>query len=586
MLSKVEQNLFAETIATQNWDLFTEQYFSLPKSGTWYTPEDRPHQYAALHKLWESQNKPPRLLSAQIEGVATEVDISWDRAYYGDMPLFLIRHGYRMLPWAKTFFDVSKPLGIAITGVATGKTSAAAMFAMMLCALHPGFDFLNVAPSRVQANLMLKEVRKWCTGSPFEKFIKVGRNNKFWTLKDGHPQITIEVYEGYPSTFTCQTVGNDATAILGGEYDFINFDESQLLQNIQGVIPILASRFRGTRNTGELRWSLLRWITNPGFNPELEELLDQYSKLEKIGKAVVLTDVPSEVNIYITRRQMEQQRLSIVNDMDRERWHGGSMAAINLDGELPPKLWDNCKNDALTKVAEKVGKIDSSLGLTGYQIPWDITKDPDKTFIVVGDVGKSSRVKLSSHNVPCVAVFEIPENFMEAPCRLQAFHWFDGEGTYSTFIGYMRSMMYKYRARGYYDATNVQTALEDLGGSGAFANLPTTPIYFSGPMHKKWSVAVLALMLQHQLLEIPYIKALWYQAKIFDSSKKHLVDDIIATFLVLMLAFRIESTLYDKLATKFQWDIPADTALEDLLYDITDPHAGKNYPELGRYDRI
>ena len=237
----------------------------------------------------------------------------------------------------------------------------------------------------------------------------------------------------------------------------------------------------------------------------------------------------------------------------------------------------------MTKYVEERGKVDESLGLVEYQIKWDPTRNPHQTFVVVGDVGKSSRIKLSSLNVPCIMVFSIPDDFLTEPCRMVAFEWFDGGGSYATFVNRMKRLMHEYRAVGYYDATNVQTALEDLGGTAGFASMPTTPIYFSGLGYKKWAVAVLTQMLEDGLLQFPYIKALWYQGRIFDPSSKTRADDIIATLLVLMLAFRVESSLYDKLAEKYKWVTEID---DDDLYDYTDPHASTYYEDVGRYDRL
>ncbi|MCP4540536.1 MAG: hypothetical protein GY832_25650 [Chloroflexi bacterium] len=120
-LTPREQEIFAQTLKTGDWDIFTQHYFQLPKSGTWYTPEDRVEQYQRLHEAWVSLGKPDTQMFVEVDGVETAIHVSWDYVYYGDDPLFLLPHGFRMLPWLREFLAPSIPLGIAITGTGTGK---------------------------------------------------------------------------------------------------------------------------------------------------------------------------------------------------------------------------------------------------------------------------------------------------------------------------------------------------------------------------------------------------------------------------------------------------------------------------------
>jgi len=223
------------------------------------------------------------------------------------------------------------------------------------------------------------------------------------------------------------------------------------------------------------------------------------------------------------------------------------------------------------------GMYDDAVGLVGFEMEWD----KDKSYVVVGDTGKSSLITLSSQNVPCAMVFEMPKDFLESPCRMVALYWFDGRGSYKTFIDVVKRAMYRYRAQAYYDATNVQTAMEDF--DDAFANLPTTPIYFSGStMPKRWAVTVFVMMASDGLFEWPYIKGLWHQARIFEMSSKRNADDIIATLLVLMLAFRVESTLYDKLVERYGWQPEEDG---DVFSKEEDQYS-ETYVGKDRYDRL
>ncbi|NIV36737.1 MAG: hypothetical protein GWN58_47070, partial [Anaerolineae bacterium] len=57
-LSSHDQAIFERAQRTGDISIFTERFFRLPLSGTYYTPEDRVAQYDMLHGLWARQGKP------------------------------------------------------------------------------------------------------------------------------------------------------------------------------------------------------------------------------------------------------------------------------------------------------------------------------------------------------------------------------------------------------------------------------------------------------------------------------------------------------------------------------------------------
>ncbi len=130
--------------------------------------------------------------------------------------------------------------------------------------------------------------------------------------------------------------------------------------------------------------------------------------------------------------------------------------------------------------------------------------------------------------------------------------------------------MYRYRAAGYYDATHVQTAFEDLGSEEGFDGWPTTPCYFSGVAAvKKWALTIFTQLMEDRMFEWPYIRGLWHQARIFDPSKRNLADDIIACILVLCHAFRLESIFWDRLVELYRWEVTDDETLAGPAEEIS-----------------
>jgi hypothetical protein len=550
-LTKEEEYVFTQTLKTRNLDLFTEFFFRLPWSGTWYTGADRPTKYAILHAAWVSDGRPDESMTLNLEGQETTFRITYDQAYYGTDPMFLLPHGFRMLSWVKRFLNPAIPLGVAITGTGTGKTCGLAIYYLTCCALFPGFKFLNLAPSRVQAELMLGEIEKWCLNTRFRKFIRESKgSNPLWISRP-HATLEVEVQPGYASSFVCQTINRDATAVIGQERDAISCDEAQLLHNIDEALPILGTRLRGMRSTGELRWGVLRWISNPGKNPELTALMEHYKVIEEqTGEAIVLEGIHSNVNTYVTASQLKRQRLSLRGQRTEDRWHGGDASAVYENVEIPEDLLEACYDPLLDEQARKLGEVDDLLGLRSYELP----HVPGSVYVVVGDVGKMSATTMSSQNLPCVMVFDVT-NFLERPIRLTAFHWFDGHGSYEGFIETMKRMMYKYHATGYYDATTVQTALEDIRDA-AFDGWPTTPVYFSGSVvPKRWALTIVIKLMSERMFRWPRIKSLWHQARMYELSARKNPDDVIATLMVFGLALRTEDTLWTKLEERYHWEV-------------------------------
>lgn len=550
----------------------------MPMSGTWFTPEDRPEQYSALYSAWKAKGKPEGKIRLKLDRTWRELVVSWVPGAYGGEPIFLLPHGFRTLPWLREFLDPAIPYGIAVAGAGSGKTCGVAVFALMCCALFPGFKFLNVAPTRTQSKLMLAEVEKWCLQTDFRRFVVESRGvNALW-VGDSPAVLQIEVYPNLPSKFVCQTVGHDATGVLGGEQDFISCDEAQLLKNIDAAVPILATRLRGTRSTGSLRLGMLRWIGNPGDNAELSFLMGHYREIQKSsGRAIVLEGIDSRANIYLTERQLQQQELSFRSEREKARWHGGSMTAAGSGSEISEALLERCRSKDLEEKTREIGMFNDALGLYEYTLPWK----EEHAYIVVGDVGKSSLATPSSRNVPCIMVFDISK-FPDRPAKLVAFHWLDGKGDYSVFVSRMQKMMMHYHgAQGFYDAQNVQTMLEDLSGPSTFSSYPTTPIFMSGTSEpKNWAFSVLTQLMADGRFEWPYLKGLWYQARKYNITSKKCPDDIIATLIVFCLALREDPELWERLVQHYKWvgdedvsDRPERDEWGQIYVDAIDRHA-------------
>jgi hypothetical protein len=308
--------------------------------------------------------------------------------------------------------------------------------------------------------------------------------------------------------------------------------------------------------------------------------MEVYDDLVEKGHkdVLVMREIPTDVNVYITKRQMEQQKLEMTQ-REQDRWHAGDLAAAFADAELDERLFEQCRSKVMDEEVDRIGTFDDTVGLVQFETPWQ----PGHDYVVVGDVGQNDLAGLGTMNVPCVMVFEVTD-FLEKPCKMVAFYWFSGNGSYKKFVKVMKSAMMRYRAYGYYDATNVATALEDFQGS--FEEWPTTPIFFSGTVGpKRWAIAIAVQLMQDGLFEWPYIKGMWYQARIFDASSRTQPDDVIATLLVFALSLRVEGVLWDALVNRYHWEVEDDE--DDELAQFRKFHDEEVYvaPD-DRYSRL
>lgn len=528
-----------------------EYMFDTPFSGTYFTPEDREEQYEVLYDAWVEKGRPDFELEIKIDDRINELKVIWE-PYYGSYPMFLLRHGYRVLDWIKPIVSPATTRGIATTGTGSGKTSNVAVVALTYCLIYPGFGFLNGGPTQHQSEMMLNEAEKWTLNARFARFITMRKGaNPLWK-SDPYPTITVTspVNPSIKSEFACQTIGDDANNILGTGQDWINIDETQLVRNMMAAEPKIATRMRGTRQDGRLRWSKITCISNPGDNIDFETFMEKYQDLAKKhpDRIVVMENVDASENMYITKRQLREMTLGM-SDADEQRWIGGSRSAIMSDATISVDHLERCRDPLLEERVNKIAQHREDVGIMEYELPYE----PGHTYIILGDVGKSRLANLSSMNIPTIMVFDITD-FLERPHPLVAFAWMDGGNTYKTWTDKFRYYIMKYHAIGYYDAGNVQSALEDVGPFRELKDV-TDAIYFSGkPGTKRWALAVMQILISRGVFAWPKIKALWYQAKIYRTDSKKIPDDIMATLLLFAMVMGKEGTLWNRFIEVYRAD--------------------------------
>jgi len=458
--------------------------------------------------------------------------------------------------------------------------------ALSLAALIPGFDFLNVAPTASQAQDMLDELEKWTTGSEFERFIVKPVSGRLFKLKP-FPILTVQVGDAPRSTLGCMTLGIHGNWILGKDKDWLNVDEAGLVQGIGEAIPRLVTRLRGVRRTGRPRWAAMSFITNPHLNPSFDRLRKRAEAKAGEEDSLYFTAHPvTSDNTAITARQLRLQ-CELLDPADQGRWLRGERTSIDIEGELPPVLIENCHNPGLDAIMEEAvirGQPDTTfekrdgIGIVHWQLPYD----PDRAYIAVGDPGMAAPRKMNINNVPVVLVFDITE-YPAKPATLRAFHWIDGGGTYGPWKSCMQEMMVTYKCLGCYDGTGTQASFAQ---SEDFQGFDLWPISLGGGV-KVLAKTFFKLMCGDGFYAWPYLEGLWYQASVyreFGPGVKKIPDDIISTMFVLSYFLRL---LYlSDLPKKYSPPGEEKDETEKIMAEAALRHAEQRYARTGgRYGR-
>jgi hypothetical protein len=554
-LTKYEESLF-EQARRGNYNPFTSHYFQLPWSGTWYSPEDKVDVYERLHELWTAQGRPGVSFKAMVAGQVIEYKISFGN--YGVDPEILYPHGYVLIPWGQDMLHANRMVAIVEGGTGACKTSTVGIAMLMMSAIYPGFDALNVAPTGRQSTDMLDEIVKWCTGTKFEKFVVKSRTKELFTYRP-HPNLKVDCGLGTFSTFMCQTLGGDignisGNSILGTGKDWVNIDEAGLIWDIEECLARLITRYRGSRRNGRPRWSrpAFSGTTNPHDNAQWGQLKDRAEAEHKDPNGIYYFHRPeADENIYITAQQRKLHR-SVLTIAQQERWLDGDDTTYAAMGTIPMPLIEGCKDLGLDQLVEEyrqgggLVELSDMLGLLRYQLP----ADEHSSYLVWGDPGTANPASLNVNNVPTCGAWDVTE-FPEKAARLVCLHVLRGGGKYDPWLSMMRELMVFYRATGVYDATGMGKA---MGEWPEMQELPLYPVTLSAS-NKATARTHFLLFAGRGLFGWPYIKMLWYQARIYRESgpgTHKLADDILAGFFVS--SFYLRAAFWARLAELFHWD--------------------------------
>lgn len=563
-------------------DTFTKYYFRLPWSGTWYTPEDRVVQYAILRGWWEKDGRPKDEFTLRVDNREQPYKVHFGQ--YGDEPAFLFPHGYIFLDWFKDMIATEPDVFVAEGGTGSAKTNSCGILACVYGAIHPGFDFCNLAPTGKQANDMLREVRKWITGSEFERFIVKSRTGRLFKQVLGVYEMIIDCGLGTYSTFRCYTIGErEASHSLGDEVHWANVDEAGLVDRIDDVKDKLTTRVRGTDRLGIPRHSTpsLSFLSNPHDNASFDRLkVVAKEQMEEKTEALnyYYANPPSDVNIYVTARQRELHR-GLLSGAAQARWLDGKDTMFESQGIISRGLMRLCYDEGMDREIEQSRIMGAPymhrerIGITHYELP----PKRDHFYVAFGDPGTVNMTSIDQNNVPVTGVADLTF-FPQKPIRLVALNMIDGGGKWSPWANDMLRLMDKYQATaGAYDATSAQSILTEF----PLSNYPNIlPVSMAGN-NKAIARTFFILVAGAGLFAWPYIEPLWYQARKYREKGKgaqRLPDDIIASLFIL--SWYVRYTHYHELPESLKY---TEEVAHSIIDEIKEQNAKK--PIVTRYSR-
>jgi hypothetical protein len=604
-LTADEQWVVEQTLKTGNLDLFSERFMRLPNSGTRWMPGDslghyrHIFNYELLYDGWLKSGRPEDTLKVTTPDHQYGLRVIWS----GDEPHFLLPHGYLFLDWAKPVVSRKNNIALVIAGTGTAKTSSMAVAALIYCVLFPGYNFMNAAPTEDQSQLMIDEMEKWVTDTPFTKFIKRTNTGALFIKK---PSAVVEILSPfnthYPSKFVCKTTGKNANNALGKNLDCACLDEIQLMENIDDILDKTGTRSRAGRATGEPRDSKVVLLTNPGDNPNLsivagkvQRIIDYNAACDRGDivrdrdkpriDAIYIKDLDSSVNPYITLKQLAYQG-SMMDAQSKRRWLMGMIDTSSTNREIPPDVINRCIDQQVTDEI-RINDMHEAIKMEGLGIVhYEIKPVEGRQYIVLGDPGKTAPTRMSYNNIGTVMVLDIT-NFLEEPTKV-VYYDMVGDGTYKPWMRSFKYAMLKYRAKGYYDATNLGvTGFEDAGVfekspvvikdsdgelyEGAIRiNYSTSPITFAA-MNKRWARTLFVMMAEDKQFGWPHLERLSYEASVYAESGPNIksnADDTLAALFVFSLALQSEGVLWSKFTAKYHWDREEDEAEEKSMLEL------------------
>lgn len=573
-LSDGEREIIQKARKQENPDIFTNWFLKSETSGFYYRPSVLPKyldykgyfpeiwqrnidRYQRLFEKWQELGEPDEF---QHRGKTFEVQ--WQNTW--DEPIFFVSSGFIFLPWQMEMVNATQRVVVVIGGYGSGKNVGAIADVLYDAATLPDYRAVFLAPNSTQAMESWRIALSLMRGTPYEeKFLIHKRSKAPAALIVGHKDVGENLIECYPIGDP-EGVSKLETLTL----DRAIIDQAERLDNIEEIVRVIGSRFRGQRQ-GRVIEGQMTFLANAKDNPELYDLYDQAEEDPRRVKALAPTTFENE---YITMEQL----------MDIEKDVGGSEESIRVHikggrplfaGEhFPTVIQDKMRSPILDARMER-GLEEKRPGYKHIKYPrigtveWELPPEEGRLYCVIADPGTDNPPK---RNAAVILAWDYTD-FPAYPATLQAFNWVFGNHRPDPWITKYLEYIDTYGAKlsNAFDSTAWQSGWQET--------LWAMDRTISGGMHMHVANKARCLnftkrMAERELLKVPSIQGMFDQLGRYQLPDTRLKQDIVMA--LIMSAGWLEHLMYADEETA-----PRET--QASLFNMTDPRYA---PEpTGRY---
>lgn len=511
-----------------NW--FLDWFLKSETTGTYFKPyastEVWAKRYDALYNAWQDQNEANRFL---YKGNEYQVRMKRDL----DKPIFFHNHGFRLLPWQIELFQQRKNINVVVGGYGCGKTGGMVALALYQLATVPGYRIAFTAPSGNQAMEAYKLANNLITNTLYQQKFLLGK-----TLK---PPATITVGNslvGDGNTMEIYSIGDDVSKIETFNLHAAVVDQAEKFENINEVIRVIGSRFRGQVQGYEIEGNMY-FLANSADNEPLWRL---YDEAESDPDRVQAMSPTTYDNIYITDEQLVNIEKNVGGDDQSIAVHMKGARPLGSGEHFPKHVLEKVLSPALDEMMANGRKVDphsyiieehDKVGIVRWELPYESGHD----YLVVFDPGTDNPPNRNS----AVGLVWKYTDFPTAPASLVGFSWVYGNHSVEPWIAEYMRLVDKFRAKysNAIDATGWQSGYVE----GIWAFDDEKPGAMSLTISKKARYLNFAKRMSARgLLKAPFIPPLFSQLSRYRLPDNNISQDIVMAY--ILSAGWLEHLLY------------------------------------------
>lgn len=538
-LTDGDRAIFAATKTNPNF--FTDYYLRSPTSGTWWREVDSGSKnvevpeikalvdrwergYERLFDEWSKIGKPEQFEYANRKYNAVEEAMGI---------AFHDHHGILFLDWQVQLWHATQPTAVVLGGYGSGKSYGEMLINMIRMATLRQFRAFVLAPFQEQAKEIFDQILNVIADTEYAKRFLIAQP------RSPRPKIIVGNDLVGESTMEFYPINENPEKVLNLSGDVAHIEQAEQLEEIQKLIRLVGSRFRG-RVGGRERLGLIRFIANAEDNTELWDLVDEAEE----DPAEILYLAPSTFdNIHNTPRQLKIIAKRMGSDPNIRASALKGARPIGSGEHFPHSAIAKCRADWLDDLMADGLKRELS-GFHRVEAPkagvveWTIPPMENGIHLLVADPGWANPPE---RNSAAIMVFEITD-FPTRPAHLRAFAWVYGNGSPDPWLQKYAEYCIEYNcvSRNAFDATGPQAGYERWV-HGLHTLLPT-PYNFGG-VAKFVALNTTKKMINNGLLTFPNLPMLFNQM-----TKYKLPDDKIRQDLVMAVLVAcnwLEQLYYD-----------------------------------------